>query len=168
MNLRVNGQLPPDIRNEDEMYHAPNPISVIGEISRIVNSRIIEGEEKNPLFQKSSRLLLMELGQRDGVTQLDLVKATHLKAPTISIALQKLERDGYVARKHDSYDLRSIRVFLTDKGRSYNRLIIKKVIDTEEDAMMPLSDAETKQLMRLLIKLRENMLENSETNKFKL
>lgn len=110
---------------------------------------------------------MMELGHRDGVTQLDLVKATHLKAPTISIALQKLERDGYVIRKHDDYDLRSIRVFLTDKGKSYNRLIIKKVIDAEQDALKPLTDTEAKQLMRLLVKLRENMLENSETNKFK-
>lgn len=109
---------------------------------------------------------MMELNRRDGVTQLELVKLTHLKAPTISITLQKLEKYGYVERKHDNYDMRAVRVYLTEKGKSYNKLIIKKVISAEENALKSLSDAEAKQLMRLLLKIREDIVENTENNKF--
>ena len=91
MNLNVNGILPADIHDDLDRLPTPNPMSLIGEISRIMNGRFLEGEEKNSLFQKSSRLLMIELSRKEGVTQLDLVKATHLKAPTISVTLQKLE-----------------------------------------------------------------------------
>ncbi len=166
MNLNVNGQLPPELREERTLYHTPNPISVIGEITRIVNSMIVEGEERNPLLQNSSRLLMLELGRRDGVTQLELVRMTHLKAPTISITLQKLEKHGYVVRQHDNYDMRSVRVYLTEKGKSHNQFIIKKVTKSEARAMDSLTDAEAKQLMRLLLKIKEDIAESTETNKF--
>ncbi len=166
MNLNVNGQLPPELRGERTLYHTPNPISVIGEITRIVNSMIVEGEERNPLLQNSSRLLMLELDRKDGVTQLELVRMTHLKAPTISITLQKLEKHGYVGRRHDNYDMRSVRVYLTEKGKSYNQFIIKKVTKSETRAMDSLTEAEAKQLMRLLLKIKDGIAESTETNKF--
>jgi len=166
MNLKVNGVLPTDKPDDLERLPTPNPMSLIGEISRIMNSRILDGEEKNSLFQKSSRLLMVELTRKDGVTQLDLVRSTHLKAPTISVTLQKLEKEGFVERKHDDYDLRAIRVYLTEKGKSYNRYIIKKVIKEESEALECLTDTESKQLMRLLAKIKENLIEDNEKNKY--
>ena len=162
MNLKVNGKLPDGLYEDYNQIPMQNPISLISEISRIINIRILEGEEKNSLFQKSSRLLMIELGRRDGVTQLDLVKSTHMKAPTISVTLQKLEKDGYVERKHDDYDLRAVRVYLTEKGKSYNRFIFKKVIFEEENALNCLSDSESKQLMRLLLKVKEHLIDENE------
>jgi len=166
MNLKVNGQFPPD--NHDNTNHSPSssPASVLGEISRIINMRIIDGEEKSSLFQKSPRLIMMELSRREGVTQLDLVKSTHLKAPTVSITLQKLEKDGYVERKHDDYDLRAVRVFLTEKGRAYNTYIIKKVCEEEQKALQCLTDSESKQLYRLLVKIKDSIIEDSEKKFF--
>lgn len=166
MNLKVNGVLPTDKPDDLDRLPTPNPMSLIGEISRIMNSRILDGEEKNSLFQKSSRLLMVELTRKDGVTQLDLVRSTHLKAPTISVTLQKLEKEGFVERKHDDYDLRAIRVYLTEKGKSYNRYIIKKVIKEESEALECLTDTESKQLMRLLAKIKENLIEDNEKNKY--
>lgn len=167
MNLNVNGQFPQGL-GEEEKGHTPipNPMSVIGELSRLMNIRITSGAEKNPLLQKSARLIMMELARKDGITQLDLVKATHLKAPTISVTLQKLEKDGYVERRPDNYDLRAIRVFLTEKGSAYNSYIIKKVKDVEDYALSCLTDTETKQLMRILLKLKDNLIEESEKNKY--
>ena len=166
MNLNVNGILPADIHDDLDRLPTPNPMSLIGEISRIMNGRFLEGEEKNSLFQKSSRLLMMVLSRKEGVTQLDLVKATHLKAPTISVTLQKLEKDGYVERKHDDYDLRAVRVYLTEKGKTYNRYMIRRIISEEDTALECLTDSEYKQLMRLLMKLRENLIDDSEKNKY--
>ena len=167
MNLNVNGQFPNSLDEEEKrLAPVPNPMSVIGEISRLINAKITSGEEKNPLLQKSARLLMMELARKDGITQLDLVKATHLKAPTISVTLQKLEKDGYIERSPDNYDLRAIRVYLTEKGSAYNRYIIKRVKDVETYALDCLSDSESKQLMRILLKLKDNLIEENEKNKY--
>ena len=166
MNLNVNGQLPHNLRDDSDAASASNAMSIIGELSRLINNKILSGEEKNPLLQKSARLIMMELAHKDQVTQLDLVKATHLKAPTVSITLQKLEKEGYVERKPDSYDLRAIRVFLTEKGSAYNKYIVKRVRDIENNALSCLSDNETKQLVRILLKLKDNIIEDNEKNKY--
>ncbi len=166
MNLSVNAHVTNDKRDEEVLLPAQNPISVIGEISRMMNNRLLLGEDKNSLLQKTSRLLMLELAKKDGVTQLELVKATHLKAPTISVTLQKLEKDGFVERRTDSYDLRSMRVFLSEKGKNYNQYIVKKVRREENLILDCLTEAESRQLMKLLLKLKENILEDSEKNKY--
>jgi DNA-binding MarR family transcriptional regulator len=104
----------------------------------------------------------MELARKDGRTQLDLVHATHLKAPTISVALQKLEKEGYVSRRPDEYDLRATRVFLTEKGRELDNKIRKRIHEEETEAMKNLTDSECETLMRLLTKIKNNLTEESE------
>lgn len=141
-----------------------NPMSLIGEISRLMNTRLLTGETKKSLLQKSSRLIMIELAKNEGVTQLDLVKSTHLKAPTVSVTLQRLENEGYICRKTDSYDLRSVRVYMTEQGREFNRIVVERVRKEEDDILKCLNDSESKQLMKLLLKIRENMIEDCEKN----
>lgn len=166
MNLNVNAHFINDSSEDPILIPSQNPMSLIGEISRLMNCKIIEGEDKNSLMQKSSRLLMIELAKRDGITQLDLVRATHLKAPTISVTLQKLEKDGFVTRRTDNYDLRAMRVYLTEKGNDYNKHIVRKVRTEEENVLSCLTDSENKQLMKLLLKIKENMVEVCEKNKY--
>lgn len=166
MNLNVNAHFTNDSSEDPILIPSQNPMSLIGEISRLMNCRIIAGEDKNSLMQKSSRLLMIELAKRDGITQLDLVRATHLKAPTISVTLQKLEKDGFVTRRTDNYDLRAMRVYLTEKGKDYNKHIVRKVRTEEENVLSCLTDSENKQLMKLLLKIKENMVEVCEKNKY--
>ncbi len=166
MNLKLNAQVENNKANRPILIPAQNPMSVIGEISRLMNARLLAGENKNSLLQKSSRLIMIELAINEGVTQLDLVKSTHLKAPTVSVTLQRLEKDRYIYRKTDSYDLRAVRVYLTEQGREFNRIVVERVRSEEDDILKCLSDTETKQLMKLLLKIRENMVEDCEKNPY--
>ena len=167
MNLNVNGKLPSESEIDEEISSMSlTCMTLIGEISRLMNSRLMVGEDKNSLLQKSSRLIMMSLAKRDAVTQLNLVRETHLKAPTVSVTLQKLERDGYVERRPDNYDLRAIRVYLTEKGKDYNRYIVSRVRKEEVAVLQCLTEAENKQLFRLLARLREHMIDERENSKF--
>ena len=159
-NLGLNGKAP----ETDDSFaeHRKTPIQTIGEISRMMGNRIRSNGEEHPVGQKSGRLLLMELARKDGRTQLDLVHATHLKAPTISVALQKLEKEGYVSRRPDEYDLRATRVFLTEKGRELDNKIRKRIHEEETEAMKNHTDSECETLMRLLTKIKNNLTEESE------
>ena len=160
MNLQVNGKGP----EHDEGYKeiSKSPMVLIHEITRLMGDKIREKGDDNPISQKSGRALLLELSKRDGRTQLDLVKATHLKAPTISVVLQKMEHEGIVRRVPDQYDLRATRVFLTDKGKELDNRIKKRIREEEAHAMSNLTESECETLMKLLEKIKKNILAESE------
>ena len=160
MNRNVNGKAPE--KTDEMMDFRKSPMMLISEISRLMGDKIREKCDDNPIQQKSGRLLLMELAKRDGRTQLDLVHATHLKAPTISVALQKMEKDGYVTRKPDEYDLRATRVFLTEKGREIDDRIRKRIREEEALAMMDLTESEYETLVKLLLKIKGSILRDNE------
>jgi MarR family transcriptional regulator, organic hydroperoxide resistance regulator len=61
-------------------------------------------------------LLLSALWSEDGITQAELVTRLGIRSPTVSKALTRLERTGYVRREID--EKRSRRVFLTPAGRA--------------------------------------------------
>jgi DNA-binding MarR family transcriptional regulator len=61
-------------------------------------------------------LLLSALWSEDGITQAELVERLGIRSPTVSKALTRLERVGYVRREIDPN--RSRRVFLTPAGRA--------------------------------------------------
>lgn len=159
-NLNLNGKAPETA--ERFPAHKKTPMQLISEIHRLMGDKLRTNGEEHPVGQKSGRLLLMELAHKDGRTQLDLVRATHLKAPTISVALQKLEKEGYVSRRPDEYDLRATRVFLTDKGRALDNKIRKRIFEEESDAMKDLTESESETLMRLLTKIKKNLIDESE------
>jgi DNA-binding MarR family transcriptional regulator len=89
---------------------------LIREISRLYTLRVrIEAE--NLGIKNSYRALLSQLYVKDGGTQLSLAEKTGMKAPTISITLRKMEKEGLVDRVVDESDLRKTHVYLTEKGR---------------------------------------------------
>lgn len=161
MNLKVNGKAPEYLEESEYEGLKQSPMRLISDISRLMGEKIREKGEENPISQKSGRELLFHLSRQDGRTQLDLVNATHLKAPTISVALQKLEKEGYVTRRPDEYDLRATRVFLTEKGRALDDKIKKRIRAEEDLAMNSLTDAEKETLAKLLGKIKKNILNNS-------
>ncbi len=158
-NLNLNGKAPEPA--EQTVDFGKSPMQIMSSIQRLVGDRI-RGTDENPITQKSGRLLLMVLAQKDGRTQLDLVHATHLKAPTISVTLQKMEKDGYVIRRPDEYDLRATRVFLTDKGRALDNKVRRRIWEEESMAMKGLTESECETLVRLLTKIKNNLIDESE------
>ncbi len=89
---------------------------LINEIARLYKLRVrIEAE--NLGVKNAYRALLSTLYIKDGGTQLSLAEKTGMKAPTISITLRKMEKEGLVDRIVDESDLRKTHVYLTEKGK---------------------------------------------------
>ena len=101
----------------------------------------------------------------DGVSQLELARATHLKAPTVSVTLKGMEADGLVVRKVDENDARVIHVYLTEKGRKTDDKIreIHHMLDSRMTEGIPQSELDA--LVATLTKLRDNMLRITEEAK---
>ena len=156
MNFKVN-EIPANTR-EESVDFKNNPMMLIGEVARLMGEKIRQNCDDNPIVQKSGRIIMIELAKRDGRTQLDLSHATHLKAPTISVSLSKLEREGLVRRCPDEYDLRATRVFLTEKGRMLDNEIKHRIKTEEAYVTSALTDDERETLVRILTKIKKSIL----------
>lgn len=135
----------------------PNSFMLINEISKLFHDHMREEAARNGM-QDAYRELLRPLAQEDGKTQLELVKITHLKAPTISVTLQRMEQDGIVVRKTDPEDMRQIRVYLTEAGRQLHIRMHESIRKTEDLLLTDVSEEEERQMRAVLKKVRDNAL----------
>ena len=129
--------------------------------ARLLDDRVASMTASHKL-QSGARRVLACLTVRDGVTQLDLIRATHLKAPTISLIVQKMEHDGLISRRTDDLDMRLTRVHLTEKGKAVNDDIRRAVAEVEDAVMTDLSDAEKELLQTLLVRISRKIDETAE------
>lgn len=153
-------------RKNDVLKIAPENMSIhmlIGEISKITNVTIHKKSEMLGLPQ-GYRSIIFHLAHNDGITQLELSKLTRLKPPTVSVSLQKMEREGLVTRTADKDDLRKTIVSLTDKGKEIVKSITE-VFDCYDKAITEtLTASEAEQLKSLLMKVRKSIISESEEN----
>lgn len=135
------------------------PIKFCNEISRLFRAKMRQGDDSEGVMsQPGAHLVLSRLAVCDGITQLELVRATHLRPPTVSVILQKMEAEGLVERKSDEHDRRAIRVTLTEAGRELDQKHIEKIKKIDGVALAELTEEEFSVLMKLLPKIRNKLL----------
>ena len=99
------------------------------------------------------RPIFWVLKNYDGCTQLDICKLTQLKAPTVSLTLQKMEQIGFIRRASDEDDKRNTRIFITEKGTEVQQEIERLLKETEEEFLKDFDESEKEVLKKLLIKM---------------
>ena len=135
-------------------------ISLSTLLSKVYEEKISEITNDKFLNQKATRFILAVLSRENGLTQNDLVRVTHMKGSTISITLSKWEEKGMILRKDDGYDMRCLRVFLTEKGydlASKHREVLNTV---ESNARKDITPNELKQAIYVLQTYLNTLLEN--------
>lgn len=136
----------------------PTPLMEINYISKMFGTHMRHAADEKGI-PSGYRALLFHLSHHpDGLTPIELAKKTHLTAPTISVTLQKMERDGYTRRVASDTDQRSFKVFLTDKGNEIENSNRKTARDFDNKALKNLSQEEINTLLCLLGKVKENLL----------
>lgn len=64
-------------------------------------------------------IVMVLLWEHDRLSFKEISDALHLKTGTLSPLLKRLEKDGWIKRKHNSNDDRMIEVYLSKKGLAY-------------------------------------------------
>ncbi len=141
---------------KDKKYKE-TPLMLVSEISRMFKERMRTEAEGIP---DTYRPIIIELSIFKKLTQIDIAKKVHLRAPTVCVTLQKMEADGYIQRETDEDDLRKIWISLTKKGRLYNENVLKRLRSVDDEVMKNISEDEERLLCELLRKVRNNMYEN--------
>lgn len=102
--------------------------------------------------------ILMLLSHNEKINQLNIVNYTHLKAPTISLTLTKMEMEGLITREVDSNDQRNINVSLTKKGIELDYKLKSIFSDEEEKIKDILNDEERENLNNYLDRIVEYLV----------
>lgn len=139
-------------------HQHPTPPMLVNEIARLFHARMKRYELSGVMSQDSARLIMRALAREDGVSQLHLATLTHLKAPTVSVTLRRMEAEGLVRREADRMDLRMTRVYLTERGQAHNRAVFERLHQLDDELMQGFSKEETELLRKLLERMRDNIL----------
>ncbi|AWZ05798.1 MarR family transcriptional regulator [Streptomyces sp. ICC1] len=100
-------------------------------------------------------LLLVDVHRHPGTTRAELVKRLGFEQPTIAKAITRMERTGFVERAADPGDRRVTRLRLTAQGEAVVQDVIDAWADADRASTTGLTDAETRELTRLLHKIRD-------------
>ncbi|MPZ86347.1 MAG: MarR family transcriptional regulator [Actinophytocola sp.] len=98
-------------------------------------------------------LMLSALWREDGVSQAELVARLGIEAPTVSKALQRLEKVGYVRREAGRG--RSRRVYLTEKGHALRRPVEQAWRNADRRLSRRLGGEDMATLRRILSRLTQ-------------
>ncbi|MFI8075462.1 MarR family winged helix-turn-helix transcriptional regulator [Streptomyces sp. NPDC086033] len=93
-------------------------------------------------------LLLMQLLDRDGQTQSELLESVGLDHSTVSKSLRRMQDAGLLVREPAAHDRRVMVVHLTDKGRALREPIAAMWQALEETSAQNLSAQEAESFVR--------------------
>ncbi len=104
------------------------------------------------------QFVLMALWQKEGITHSELAGQLHVQPATITNALKRMERAGFVERRQDAEDQRVSRVYLTEAGRDIRDAVEGVWRELEEKTFAGFSSEERALLNRLLLRIRNNLM----------
>ena len=137
---------------------------LINDISRLFDGRVRRETEKLG-FPQGYRRIVFHLSHNDGLTQNELTRLTHMKAPSISVQLRNMEQEKLITRKTDKKDMRKSYIYLTEKGRECERLFISKCKETEKVMFENFSEDEMKILKEYLKRITNNLIGEMEESR---
>jgi DNA-binding MarR family transcriptional regulator len=107
-------------------------------------------------------LLLMQLLDRDGQTQSELLEAVGLDHSTFSKSLKRLQVAGLVTRAPADHDRRVLRVFLTSRGEAMRAPLEGLWQELERRSTRGLDDATVEQFVRTAESIERSIADHAD------
>ena len=98
--------------------------------------------------------ILRELSRNGPVTQNELASLLEIRPQSLTVAMCKLEEQGFVERARSTKDRRQILVSITEAGRAHSRSLGDERQKTAEELLSGLTEDEKETLFKLLRKTR--------------
>jgi DNA-binding MarR family transcriptional regulator len=103
-------------------------------------------------------MVLGFLDDEDRITSSELGKRTELDSATLTGILDRLEAAGFIERKGNPDDRRSISIHLTKQGKLMSREATRVITEANLDFLKVLTDAQKRDLRGIIKKLRLSAL----------
>ena len=145
-----------------------NNMPIMGLIG-IVAHKIIQSSQdkyKEVALNKSQAGILFALYRAKSMSQKDLAHQLNVTPPSITSAIQKMEKAGYLTRETDANDQRVMRLSLTEKGESCIEGVKKVASEMEELILYGMSAEEKMLFRRLMLQIYENLEQEKTIKKY--
>lgn len=101
--------------------------------------------------------ILVILWEKEGITQKEIAERLLKDQTNIARMLFKLEKKGFIYRVVHETDRRSLRVYLTPKGREVKDDILTPSLEAYENTVKGLSEEEVETFRRILSVIYNNV-----------
>jgi MarR family transcriptional regulator, organic hydroperoxide resistance regulator len=99
-------------------------------------------------------MVIRFLYENNRLTSSELGKKTDLDSATLTGVLDRLEAGGFVERRQNPEDRRSIRIHLTEKGRTTGEKVAKLMEEANAEFMRGFNTSEEVAMRSLLTRIR--------------
>lgn len=106
--------------------------------------------------------ILFVLRNEGGLSQKELAKRVGVTPPSMTAALKKLEKQGYILREQDEKDQRITRIQISDAGIQCMEGLKSMMRNLETGLYEGISKEERRELQQILLKMRDNILKYKE------
>lgn len=93
---------------------------------------------------------LLELWEKDGITQRDLVNKLDIEQATLANTLTRMERDGLIRRTRHPSDARAQQIWLTKKALEIKAKAYQAAASQNRHALADLSEEEQAEFLELM------------------
>ena len=150
----------------DEVFKTESAGYLMNHIAR--QFAILLGEGLKPLGITPAQFpILLELWQKDGLSQQELVERADLKQATIANTLARMERDGLITREPNPDDARSRLIMLTEQARALQQQSTEIAKAINQRALSDLSADEQKLFLEMAAKIvarQQEMIAGAKTD----
>ncbi len=101
--------------------------------------------------------VLFELQRKGGMYQKELCDSLCLRAPTVTVMLRRMMKNGLVERRHDEQDQRRYRIFLTPAGNRTLEEVKQTTRRLEQECFANFTREELLLLKRFAMQVRDNL-----------
>lgn len=103
--------------------------------------------------------VLKIVSEQEGISLRELASLLHIKPPTVTVTVQRLEKAGMVRRETDLSDQRINRIYLTEKGAAMKKEMIRLLDENEKILTKGFSKEEIRTLQSFFAKMTENLIQ---------
>ena len=129
---------------------------LFSQICRLKHARVHTLYEALGLYRGQPRML-HALWDQEGLTHTELSRRLCVQPATITKMIQRMEKAGFVERRHDPDDQRVSRVYLTAAGRAVRKDVQQVWRRLEEEAFSGFTEEERVVLRRFFLQIRNNL-----------
>jgi MarR family transcriptional regulator, organic hydroperoxide resistance regulator len=147
------------------MYHndSDSVYAVFSGVVRFHYYRMHMLLEKFGVYPGQHKLFFV-LGKQGGLSQKELAEKLNIKAATITVMLNRMEKAKLIERRQDQSDQRVTRVYLTEQGRKILDQVKESLKTIDSECFHNFTTEEQVLLRSLLIKMRDNLKKVCEKN----
>lgn len=130
---------------------------VISDVARLLRTEFDRRVRKLGIT-RSQWLVLTRLHRSPGASHSELADMLEVEKASVGRMVDRLEANGWVTRRSEKDDRRIKRVYLTAEAERVHKRIWRVAESTVEDALADLSAEESRQLMSLLLRVKNTIV----------